>query len=270
MKERRPVTDAQRKNKGRMHAREGAPSTCDTESDSSQHYRERGDPVEQTPGVKKAVKGPSQKLQRSSRMKNPVVRYGYNEYMAHHYAYMMKISEDREPETYAEAAEDPRWIEAMREEMRALVENDTWDLVPASETTPKPIGCRWVYKIKHNADGTINRFKARLVAKGYAQTHGIDYDETFAPVAKMTTVRTMIATAAAKGWHLHQMDVKNAFLQGKLEEEVYMMQSPGFESRKNPHVICRLKKSLYGLKQAPRAWHAKITQYLHQIGFWMS
>ena len=81
-------------------------------------------------------------------------------YMAHHYAYMKKVAEDREPETYTEVAEDLRWIEAMREEMRALVENDTWDLVPAFETTPKPIGCRWVYKIKHNVDGTINRFKA--------------------------------------------------------------------------------------------------------------
>ena len=89
----------------------------------------------------------------------------------------------------------------MREEMRALVENHTWDLVPASETTPKPIGYQWVYKIKHNADDTINRFKARLVAKGYAQTHGIDYNETFALDAKMTIVRTMIATAATKGWY---------------------------------------------------------------------
>ena len=134
----------------------------------------------------------------------------------------------------------------------------------------KPIGCRWIYKVKHNADGSVNRLKARLVAKGYAQTHGIDYEETFAPTAKMTTVRTVIAVAAAKGWHLHQMDVKNDFLQDELEEEVYMIQPPGFESRVHPSVVCRLKKPLYGLKQAPRVWHSKITHYLHQIGFRMS
>ena len=122
----------------------------------------------------------------------------------------------------------------MREEMRALVENNTWDLVPGSETTPKVIGCIQVYKIKHNVNGTINQFKAWLVAESYAQTHGIDYDETFSPVAKMTTVRTVIATAAEKGWHLHQMDVKNAFLQGELEEEVSKLQPPSFELRKYP------------------------------------
>ena len=134
----------------------------------------------------------------------------------------------------------------------------------------KPIGCRWIYKVKHNVDGSVNRLKARLVAKGYAQTHGIDYEETFAPVAKMTTVRTVIAVATAKGWHLHQMDVKNVFLRGELEEDVYMIQPPGFELCVHPNVVCHLKKPLYSLKQAPRAWHSKITQYLHQIGFRMS
>ena len=157
----------------------------------------------------------------------------------------------------------------MREEMRALVENHTWDLVPASETTPKPIGYQWVYKIKHNADDTINRFKAWLVAKGYAQTHEIDYDEIFAPISKMTIVHTLIATTSAKGWHLHQMNVKNAFLHGELEEEFYMLQPPGFESHKHPQAVCRLKKSLYDLKQAPKAWCAKTTQYLHEEGFQM-
>jgi hypothetical protein len=121
--------------------------------------------------------------------------------MAHHYAYMARVAEVREPESYEEAAEDANWRTAMEEEMLALAENETWDLVDALKGV-KLIGCRWVYKIKYNADGSINRYKARLVAKGYAQKHGIDYDETFAPVAKMTTVRVLLAVAAAKGWHL--------------------------------------------------------------------
>ena len=195
-----------------------------------------------------------------------MVRFGYNEYMAHHYAYMTRVAEVREPESYAEAAKDANWRAAMEEEMHALAENQTWDLVDAPKGV-KPIGCRWVYKIKYNADGSVNRYKARLVAKGYAQKHGIDYDETFAPVAKMTTVRVLLAVAAAKGWHLHQMDVKNAFLQGELEEQVYMVQPPGFHSGTNTSAVCRLKKSLYGLKQAPRAWNAKITQQLCKMGF---
>ena len=222
-----------------------------------------------TNGVKKALESANEKLRRSAREKNPVSRFGYDEYMAYHYAFMMKVATVREPETFSEAAKDPRWIEAMNEEMRALRKNETWDLVPHSPHR-KAIGCRWIYKVKYNADGSVNRYKARLVAKGYAQTHGVDYEETFAPVAKMTTVRTVTALAAAKGWHLHQIDIKNAFLQGELEEEVYMVQPPGFESSIHPKAVCRLKKPLYGLKQAPRAWHSKITQYLHQIGFRMS
>jgi hypothetical protein len=146
----------------------------------------------------------------------------------------------------------------MEEEMYALAENETWDLIDTPKRV-KPIGCRWVYEVMYNADGSINRYKARLLAKGNAQKHGIDYDETFAPVAKMTTVDVLLAVAAAKGWHLHQMDVKNVFLQGELEEQVYMAQPPGFHSETNSSVVCRLKKSLYGMKQALRAWNTKIT-----------
>ena len=108
--------------------------------------------------------------------------------------------------------------------------------------------------MKHNADGTVNRYKARLVGKGYAQTYVIDFEETFSPVAKMATVRAIIVMAAAKGWDLQQMDVKNAFLNGDLQEEVYMEQPKGYVHPEFVHYVCRLKKDLYGLKQAPRAW----------------
>ena len=107
--------------------------------------------------------------------------------MVYHYAFMMKVPTVRDPETFSEAAKNPRWIGAMNEEMQALRKNETWDLVPTSPRN-KAIGCRWIYKVKYNVDGSVNRYKARLVAKGYAQMHGVDYEETFAPVAKMTMV----------------------------------------------------------------------------------
>ena len=109
----------------------------------------------------------------------------------------------------------------MHEEMVALDANETWDLVPLPKGK-NVIGCKWVYKVKHNVDGSISRYKARLVAKGYAQTYGVDYEETFSPIAKMAIFCTIIVVAASKGWVLHQMDVKNAFLHGDLQEEVYM------------------------------------------------
>ena len=141
-----------------------------------------------------------------------------------------------------------------------------WALVDAPKGV-KPIGCKWVYKTKYNIDGLVNRYKARLLANAYAQTHGIDYDETFAPTAKMTTVLVVRAVAAARGWHLDQMDVKKAFLQRDIEEHVFMVQPPGFHSERKTSAVCRLKKSLYGLKQAPRAWNSKITHRLHKMGF---
>ena len=106
--------------------------------------------------------------------------------------------------------------------MHTLMENETWDLVDVSKGV-KPIGFRWVHKVKYNADGSINQYKARSVGKGYVQQHGIDYDEMFMPVVKMTTFRVLLAVAAANGWHLYQMDIKNVFLQGDLGEQVYMV-----------------------------------------------
>ncbi|CAA0831452.1 cysteine-rich RLK (RECEPTOR-like protein kinase) 8 [Striga hermonthica] len=154
----------------------------------------------------------------------------------------------------------------MNEEIMALRQNETWDLVPKPDGV-KPISCKWVYKIKRRPDGSIERYKARLVARGFSQQYGLDYDETFSPVAKITTVRVLIALAASKSWKLWQMDVKNAFLHGELDREIYMVQPAGFEDKENPGYVCKLKKALYGLKQAPRAWYGKIAEFLIQCGY---
>ena len=128
-----------------------------------------------------------------------------------------------------------------------------------------PITCKWVFKIKTKSDGSIERYKARLVARGFQQTQGRDYDETFAPVAHMTTVRTMIAVAASCSWTISQMDVKNAFLHGDLHEEVYMQPPPGVDAP--PGYVCRLRRALYGLKQAPRAWFERFVSVIMVAGF---
>ena len=132
--------------------------------------------------------------------------------------------------------------------MHALAENETRNLVDAP-TGVKPIGSRWVYKVKYNTNGSINQYKARLVERGYAQQHNIDYNETLVPVANVTTVCALLMVVVAKGCHLHLMDVKNAFLQVELEEQVCMVQPPDFQSRLNMSAVCRLKKSIYELKQ---------------------
>jgi hypothetical protein len=128
---------------------------------------------------------------------------------------MVKVIREVEPTYFEQVVENPKWDNAMDEEMAALDANATWELV-ALPKDKKPIGCKWVYKVKHSADGSVKRYKTRLVAKGYAQTYGINYEETYSLVTKMTTVRVIIAMATTKGWSLHQMDVKNAFLHGDL------------------------------------------------------
>ncbi|CAN1849719.1 Retrovirus-related Pol polyprotein from transposon TNT 1-94 [Linum perenne] len=171
-----------------------------------------------------------------------------------------------EPNTFEEASLKKEWLKAMKEEIDALDYNETWDLVPKPEGV-KPISCKWVYKVKSRPDGSIERYKARLVARGFSQQYGIDYDETFSPVAKITTVRVLLALSASKGWKLWQMDVKNAFLHGELDRQIYMEQPQGFKSGHHPEYVCKLKKALYGLKQAPRAWYGKIAEFLIQNGY---
>jgi hypothetical protein len=126
---------------------------------------------------------------------------------------------------------------------------------------------KWLYKLKHAMDGSIEKYKACFVAWGFSQVEGVDYDETFASVARYTSIRAVISIAAEMGWKIHQMDVKTAFLNGLIEEEVYIEQPLGFEVHGRESHVCRLKKALYGLKQAPRAWYSRIDAYLQQLGF---
>lgn len=164
-----------------------------------------------------------------------------------------------------EAIKNEGWRRAMQEEIRALEDNGTWTMehLPPGK---RALGSQWVYKIKYQSNGHIERLKARLVVFGNHQIKGLDYNETFAPVTKMVTVRAFLAVAASKNWELHQMDVHNAFLHSDLDEEVYMKLPPGFESS-YPNMVCRLRKSIYGLHQSSRCWFAKLFTALKEYGF---
>ncbi|GKV34843.1 hypothetical protein SLEP1_g43185 [Rubroshorea leprosula] len=176
----------------------------------------------------------------------------------------------QEPKTVKQALKLPHWVDAMKEELEALHNNNTWTLVPSPSPQTNIVGSKWVFKTKLHSDGSIDRFKARLVARGYSQVPGLDFDETFSPVLKPTTLRLVIALATTLSWPLRQLDVKNAFLHGKLKEEVYISQPPGFEDPIHPNYVCKLNKSIYSLKQAPRAWFDTFTIQLFQIGFYCS
>ncbi|KAG7551914.1 Zinc finger CCHC-type superfamily [Arabidopsis thaliana x Arabidopsis arenosa] len=171
-----------------------------------------------------------------------------------------------EPWDYNEAKGSKKWKEACVEEISSIEKNKTWDLVELP-VGAKAIGLKWVFKIKRNSDGSINKYKARLVAKGYVQRHGIDYDEVFAPVARIETIRFIIALAASNGWEVHHLDVKTAFLHGELKEDVYVLQPEGFVKEGSEEKVYKLNKALYGLKQAPRAWNNKLNKILLDLKF---
>ncbi len=154
-----------------------------------------------------------------------------------------------EPQNIEEALtceNSKEWECAMREEYDSLMTKNTWTLVPLPAGR-KPVSCKWVFKIKQGANGEVERYKARLVARGFTQTYGVDYNEMFAPVAKFTSIRCIFALAALEDMEIHRMDVKIAFLNGELEEEIYMEQPQGFMHQGSEHLVCKLQKSLYGL-----------------------
>ncbi|KAG7572644.1 Reverse transcriptase RNA-dependent DNA polymerase [Arabidopsis suecica] len=178
----------------------------------------------------------------------------------------LRLAVAPEPSTYKQALKDERWRRSKSEEIDGQHANRTWDLVP-----PLPaqnvVGCRWVFKTKLLPSGALDKYKSRLVAKGFHQSYGLDYKETFSPVIKAVTIRIVLGHAESHRWPIRQLDVNQAFLQGTLNEEVYMSQPPGFVDADRPDHVCRLRKAIYGLKQAPRAWYLELRNFLVQIGF---
>ncbi|KAJ9560092.1 hypothetical protein OSB04_005252 [Centaurea solstitialis] len=173
---------------------------------------------------------------------------------------------DCDPIFFGEAVKEPKWRKAMDAEIAAIERNNTWELCDLPQKQ-KTIALKWVFKTKLNEKGEVVKYKARLVAKGYKQEFGVDYTEVFAPVARHDTIRVVIAMAAQNSWPIFQLDVKSAFLQGDLKEEVFVDQPPGYVKIGNEHKVYKLKKALYGLKQAPRAWYNRIEAYFLKDGF---
>ncbi|KAM0044971.1 putative RNA-directed DNA polymerase [Helianthus debilis subsp. tardiflorus] len=197
---------------------------------------------------------------------HPLAHYiSYNNFSTNHKAFLSAIDSLVEPKTFKQASQDKNWREAMTKEIKALEQNGTWTLedLPVGK---KAIDSKWIYKIKYKQNGEVERYKARLVAKGFTQLEGVDYHDTFAPVAKLVTMRTLLALAVKNDWFIHQLDVNNAFLHGDLEEEVYMKVPQGFKTEIETRV-CRLRKSIYGLKQASRNWYHKFTNVLLEMGY---
>ena len=204
-------------------------------------------------------------LRRSDRVRRKPTRYVL---LGESYQVIAIDSED-DPINYKEALEDvdvQEWQKAMDREMESMYSNSVWSLVEAPKGV-KPIGCKWIYKRKRGSDGKVETFKARLVAKGYTQKEGIDYEETFSPVAMLKSIRILLAVAASLDYEIWQMDVKTAFLNGNLNEDIYMQQPEGFKAKGKEHMVCKLQRSIYGLKQASRSWNIRFDQAITSFGF---
>ena len=199
-------------------------------------------------------------LRRSVRERRPVDFFGFER---------THLTIHSEPTTIEEATnchEKTKWTEVMDKEMKSQKDNEVWELtvLPPGK---KAIGSKWVYKVKTGSEGRIERHKARLVAQGYNQKYGSDYDETFCPVVRLESLRTLVALSTQRGLELHHVDVATAFLNGTLQEEVYMKQPKGYEKKGEEHLVCKLRKSIYGLKQSPRCWNTALDSHLKKMGF---
>lgn len=203
-------------------------------------------------------------LRRSSRGLIPKV---FKDYFTSYNADISDNIDGEHPDTYADILkrqDKNEWLKAIDDEVKSMEYNNVWSIVERP-TNVKPLKSKWVFRIKRDENERVSRYKARLVAKGFLQKYGIDYEETFAPVAKLTTIRIFLAVGVQCGYHFHQMDVKTAFLHGDLKEQIFMEAPEGISL--NDNEVFQLNKSLYGLKQSPRCWNEKINMFLLKIGF---
>jgi hypothetical protein len=173
---------------------------------------------------------------------------------------------EKEPTCFEESIQKKEWTYAMTKEYQSIIKNDVWEIVRILKSKDV-VSSRWIFKIKHVVDGSIEKYKARFDAHGFSQNEGIDYEEKFSPVARYTSIKIIISLTAKMKWKLHQMDVKTTFLNGVIEEEVYIEQPQGFEVEDRKTHVSKLKKALYRLKQAPRAWYGRIDSFLTSLGF---
>ena len=205
-------------------------------------------------------------LRRSQQEKRSAIP---NDYMVYLHESESDLGIENDPVTFSQAMNDvnsDKWLEAMKDELKSMVHNEVWDLVELPEGHRK-VGCKWVFKTKRDSRDNLERYKARLVAKGFTQKDGVNYKETFSPVSKKDSFRIFMALAAHYDLELYQMDVKTAFLNGNLNEEVYMDQPMGFIEKGKEHMVCKLKRSIYGLKQASRQWYLKFNDTIVSFGF---
>ncbi|GKD62882.1 retrotransposon protein, putative, ty1-copia subclass, partial [Tanacetum coccineum] len=179
------------------------------------------------------------------------------------------IGDLNESTSYKAAMLDPKsnkWLDAMSAKMQSMIDNKVWFLVDLPPNC-KTVGSKWILKKKTDMDGNVHTYKARLVAKGYTQLYGVDYEETFSPVADIRAIRILISIAAFYDYEIWQMDVKTAFLNGYLDEDIYMVQPEGFVDPKHPRKVCKLQRSIYGLKQASRSWNKRFDEEIKRFGF---
>ena len=208
-------------------------------------------------------------IRRGSRQctQHPISNYVSSVHLSSPYhAFALSVLSGSIPKTYLEALQVQEWKAAMDAEYAAFLQQETWTLVPRPLDV-NVVSCKWVYSVKYNPDGSIARHKARLVARGFSQAYGLDYTETFSPLARLSSIRVLFSVALNQAWPLHQLDVSNAFLYGNLAEQVYMEQPLGYIAQGESSQVCLLKKAIYGLKQSPRAWFHKLSKLLFTYGF---